>query len=488
MTLLENLTNKISNLFQRLRPPRETTTRALAGATTYERAGADATSRLIDQLDGARSRRQIIEACRAMYEEDPRPKAIIDRVADSAVRRGFTVSVAAIESAPTNTRQVEAAQEIIAALVERTTIQRQAHKYLRRAFRDGDLFLQVVIDGDSQIAAPQIAGLHPMPTLQMFRNSNDVDEFDDPAFAFWQSGRVTAYSDAFPPPMHERAGVTWFTDWQIVHARYDHDAGSRYGRPLLAPARRAYNRLRDGEKDMAIRRRTRAPMRYNHEIGTNDDGAVKAYRKNNQVALNNPLSPVQDFIGTAKVTPIQGDAHLNDIADVLHHLDAFSVVSPIPLALIGYGRDINRDILRDQYAQYLLALDEIAEWFEHQVLLPIFELELLLNGIFPDDLAITVQWAEKREAPFTVEEWLKLASSRKLTDETLLKLLQKALPDFDAEAEIEAWEAAREQEEQDMMGRLPDGIDALVKQLSGGGDDDEPAEENQHNGHGVVTW
>jgi len=472
------LTDRITKLINRLRPPRETTQR-----TTYERASAGVAG-LLTPFREARDRREVIEACNEMYKGDTRPKAVIDRVADGAVRRGFTLSVAPAdaESSATNDTQAKKAQTILNALVERTGVEHKAHRYLRRVFRDGDLFLQAVVDSQKQVAS-----LHRMPTQEMHRNSNDIDEFDDPAFAYWQAPHHSAYSYTLTPPMRDaegRSGVTWFADWQIIHARWDHDEGERYGRPLLSAARGPFKRYREGETDMAVRRKTRAGLKYLHQIKSDATDAIENYKKANKAALTNPLAAVVDFFsaGEASVTAIQGDARLGELADVLHHLDAFFAVSPLPMALIGYGRDINRDVLRDQYQAYLRALDEIAEWFEGQVLRPLFELELLLHGIVPDNVTITVQWAEKDELPFSVEDWERLYRSGKLTDETILRLLQKILPDFDAESEIELQRKLQEEqaeaEAKDANGRVPGDWAALMAQLQGHakGDDEEGSE------------
>jgi hypothetical protein len=464
---MPTLIDRITNFIQRLRPPAETTQ-----VTSYERAARTPVD-LAKVFRDAGTRREVVQACNEMYSGDPRAEAIVNRVADGAVRRGFTVAVAPV-SEDAGSDQAEEAQAIIDALVERTNLKRRAHKLLRRAFRDGDLFLQVAVDKDLQIA-----GLYRMPALEMQRNANDVDEFDDPRFAYWQAPRHSAYFYTLAPPKTENAGVTWFADWQIVHARWNADEGDKYGHPLLSSARGAFKRVREGEIDMAVRRKTRAGLKYLHEIKSTADDAIERYKRQNKAALENPFAAVQDFFvtGEGSITAIQGDARLSELDDVLHHLDAFFTVSPLPLALIGYGRDINRDVLRDQYAAYLRALDEIAEWFENQVLKPLFELELLLAGIVPDDLTITVQWAEKREAPFTVEEWLKVVSSGKVTDETALRLLQKALPDFDAEAEIEA---IKDVLEKDASLCIPGDVDALRQQLAdranGDGDEDDEAE------------
>ncbi len=103
---------------------------------------------------------------------------------------------------------------------------------------------------------------------------------------------------------------------------------------------------------MAIRRRTRAGMRYSHKLNTNDPGEVAAYMEANKDVLDSPYAPIQDFFGNVEIEAIQGDARLGEIEDVRHHVDTFGVISPVPLELIGYGRELNRDILEQKLEQY----------------------------------------------------------------------------------------------------------------------------------------
>jgi hypothetical protein len=125
----------------------------------------------------------------------------------------------------------------------------------------------------------------------------------------------------------------------MIHARWDRDEGSRYGAPMFASARKAYKRMTQGELDIAIRRKTRAGMRYVHVLDGASPAEIEAYKAANRPALDDPYAAVADFFfnKAGGLQALQGDARLSDIDDVLHHVDTFGIASPVPLELIGYG-------------------------------------------------------------------------------------------------------------------------------------------------------
>ena len=87
----------------------------------------------------------------------------------------------------------------------------------------------------------------------------------------------------------------------------------------MAASRQSWLYASEGERDMAIRRKTRAGMRYVHNLKGASEGQIEAYRERNQQALTDPNAAIADFFAnadSATIDAIQGDAHLNDIADV----------------------------------------------------------------------------------------------------------------------------------------------------------------------------
>ena len=370
-----------------------------------------------------RDRRSVIGDCRAMMTDDPRPKQVLSTLARDATKGGFTLQLSGPRAA-----QAQAAAD---ALFARARLLTRLDDWARLTFRDGDTFLELGVTGRGEIAQ-----ITRKPTLEMFRYSDDYDRFYDPAAAFYWTAHPT-YTDT--PP----GDAVFFPEWQIVHARWDRDEGSRYGTPMLASARKAYKRMTQGELDIAVRRKTRAGMRYVHVLDGANQAEIEAYKAANHAALDDPYAAVSDFFfnKSGGLQAIQGDARLSDIDDVLHHVDTFGVASPVPLELIGYGRNLNRDVLEQKKAQYDETLGSVRGWLETELIRPLLERQWLLLGIWPDDLEIDFQWKAKKEpTPIDLKDLAAFGTTVKaaglLTDETLLRILATHLPDFDVEAEL----------------------------------------------------
>lgn len=397
---------------------REATT--LATAATGSAAGAVA---LFNVESG---RRSMVRECRAMVEEDTRPDEVIATLARDVMKGGFALRVTGPRG--------DVAQDVATAMVERLNLVQRLDDWLRLSLRDGDSFLEV-----GATEAGDLAAVTRKATLEMVRNSNRVDGFDDPERAFYWSDLPGALPG-------ERA--VWFAEWQIVHARWNHDDGSKYGRPLFGSARRAYKRMTQGELDIAVRRKTRSGLRYAHVLEDASQAEIEAYKVVNQAALNDPFAAVADFFLNKRgaIQAIQGDAHLSEIEDVLHHVDTFGVASPVPLELIGYGRNLNRDVLAQKKEQYTETLESVRQWVVAELIRPLVERQWLLAGIWPDGLTLDVEWKAKRQAtPADLAEMARFAAAVKaaglLTDETVLRIMATVLPDFDVQAEVAALQA-----------------------------------------------
>lgn len=377
-----------------------------------------------------------------MYEEDTRGKGVPKTLATDTVKGGFEIQVKGPRS--------KEALAIANDLLKRVEFWKRIDDWVRLTLRDGDTFLELVAN-----AAGDIVQVSRKPALEMHRWSDEFDTFYDPTRAFWWADLMWSSATMDPP-----ADAVFFAEWQIVHARYDHDEGSRYGRPLFASARGAYKRLREGETDIAIRRKTRAGMRYVHSLEDASQADIEAYRERNKDILANPFAAIADFFSNKRTTiaAIQGDAHLQEIDDVLHHIRTWWIASPVPMSLLGYGQDLNRDVLDEQKEQYDSTKEEMSAWVTEQIVVPLIERQWLLKGIWPGGLEWSVQWASKQPLTATdlgeaAKALTMLAATGKFTDETLLKLFSRFVPGFDAETELKALEQ-REAEAMRMASRI----------------------------------
>lgn len=446
---MPSLIDRFQNLFR----PRQQEVAAVTSPLAPARPSA-----LMQVFSGESTRRAIVQDCRTMYEEDTRAQGVIDALAKDATRGGFALAV----EGP----RAEEAKAIADEMLERVGVWERIDDWVRLTLRDGDTYLEIGAASNGDIVE-----ITRKPTLEMVRMSDEFDRITNPSTAFVWTDKVfagLAGMGALPP------GAVAFAEWQILHVRHHPDENQRYGRPLFASARKPYKRMSEGELDIAIRRKTRAGMKYVHSLEDASDAEIEAYRIRNQDALDDPFAAVADFFSSKRtnIQAIQGDANLAQIDDVVHHIRTWWIASPVPMGLLGYGQDLNRDVLEEQGEQYSRACEEMSRWVSEQIVRPLIERQWLLKGIWPAALTWEVEWASKQ--PMTA---VSLADAAKalaalrmtalFTDETLLRMFSRFVPDFDVATELEALE----QREADEAASVA--VNAAVDgQDDGGGDED----------------
>lgn len=337
-------------------------------------AAGEATVSVYEKMKADRDRLAIIKTCRLMYDTDPRVKKALRTYATDVVRSGYFVKTG-------DAKALEVAQ----ALQKRLGLNKKLQDVTRLSGRDGDSFYEIVIDDNLDIVK-----LSRKPTLQMRRASNTYDEFDNPQKAFWL-GPENQYS---PEPPKD---AIWFAKWQIIHLRFDHDEEKRYGTPMWASATGAFKRVSEGEIDISVRRKVRAGMILHHVVeGSPAD--VETYKEKNKAAEKNPFAAVRNYYTNkpGSISAIQGDAHLNEIADIVHHIETMFTASDIPMELVAYGGDLNRDVLGEKKEEYDETLDDGREWLSEEFLKPLHELQWMLKGLYPQDLDYKFIWRKAK--------------------------------------------------------------------------------------------
>jgi hypothetical protein len=320
-----------------------------------------------------RDRNSVIKDCRGMYDGDPRVEKMHRRFSQDLMRGGYFVK----------TKNVDAL--LVAGLLQaRLNLNQKMENWLRLTSRDGDSFLEIEISdgfdttrksGWSTQPSMIIADVTRKPTLQMNRNTNAADKFDNPERAFWMG------SDNFMG-MEPPKDAIWFPEWKMIHARWNHDEESRYGRPMMKSARKQFKYVEDGELNVAVRRKIGGAQLRQHVIeGSAAD--VEKYKEDNKLALGK-LAAVIDFFSNkpGSLTVHQGDGNIDHIGDVQHHIATMGTASDTPMELIAYGGELNRDILGEKKDAYEDTLNQGREW--------------LLNGIFPADVEYKIIWRKAR--------------------------------------------------------------------------------------------
>lgn len=309
---------------------------------------------------------------RRMDREDGRVKKLHGRMARSAITGGLR-----LDGSPS--------KRIINQwkLFERRLQLRNQQKLesdCRGLVMEGSLPMQWVLGPDNRV----VAGVR-MPTETLLPKVGLNGRFEDPANAYEQIDLITGMT------------VARFPLWQLTLVRltpdnYD-DMGS-LGRPYLDASRTVWQKLQMTDEDLVIRRRTRAPQRFSHVLEGASPDELTTYRT--QVEDDQKEITTDFFSNKAGgVTALQGDANLDQIADVSYLLDTFYAGSPAPKGLFGYSEGLSRDILEDLKRDYFEEIDALQDTLS-AVYDQGFRLDLLLAGINPEAEEFKVVFAERR--------------------------------------------------------------------------------------------
>lgn len=310
---------------------------------------------------------------REMDHLDGRVRRIHSRIARDVVKGGLVMVQ------PKESRTLRREWE---AFVRRLQLDRveKLKSDARGLVMEGNLALQWVLDEALQVAA----GVR-MPSETLLPYVNENGQWIDVREAYRQL-------DVFSGTVLAR-----FALWQLFVARFDpdnfDDMGSM-GRPFLDASREVWRKLRMTEEDLVIRRRTRAPFRMAHVLEGASADELNDYRDRVEKDQHEITT---DFYMNRKggVQPVQGDASLGEIGDVVHLLDTFFAGTPLPKGMMGYTDGMARDILEDLKRDYYEEVDVLQDT-QSFAYAQGFRLHLLLKGMAPDPSDYLIEFAERR--------------------------------------------------------------------------------------------
>jgi hypothetical protein len=315
--------------------------------------------------------RQAVLDIRQMDREDGRVKKLHKRMANTAVKGGLK-----LKTSSKNKRIIRQWKQFIRRL--QLNNNQKLFSDARALAMEGNLALQVVLR-DGVIGA---AVRMPSETILPLVEANG--QFKDVRHAYDQIDLTTGQP------------IASFALWQLQIARLNPDSFDdmgALGRPYLDASRDVWRKLRMTETDLVIRRRHRAPLRLAHTLEGATKEELEDYREQVEAEKGEITT---DFYLNRKggVAAVQGDAALDQIADVNYLLDTFYAGSPAPKGLFGYTGDLARDILEDLKRDYF---DEIDAMQDTQASLydQIFRLDLLLHGINPENYEFEVVFSER---------------------------------------------------------------------------------------------
>jgi len=317
--------------------------------------------------------RQSILDIRRMDKADGRVKRIHGKTAREATKGGLILSM---------TKPDPKVLKVWSEFSKRVglTAPDKLRSDARGLFMEGNLPFQWVINQQGRV----VHGLR-MPSETIVPLVGEHGRFDNPEKAYKQ---VEVYSGKT---------LAEFAVFQLTLGRIDpdnFDDQGCMGRPYLDASREVWQKLSMTEEDLVVRRRVRAPLRLSHILENASPEELDAY-ENKIYGEHGEITT--DFFSNKKgaVTPVQGDANLDQIADVAYLLDTFFSGAPAPKGLFGYSEGLSRDILEDlkkDFFEEVDALQDTLAWVYEQG----FILDLLLSGINPLDHDYTLSFAARR--------------------------------------------------------------------------------------------
>jgi len=310
---------------------------------------------------------------RRMDREDGRVKKLHNRMARTAVKGGLK-----LKTSSQNKKIIRLWKQFRDRLHLKN--QQKLESDARGLVMEGNLPLQVVV-GQLQIVSAVVR----MPSETILPLVDPNGQFRDVKHAYDQIDLTTGQ------PMAA------FALWQLQLARLDPDSFDdmgALGRPYLDANREVWKKLRMTETDLVIRRRHRAPLRLSHILDGASEEELTQYKDRVESEKDQITT---DFYSNKKggVSAVQGDAALDQIADVSYLLDTFYAGAPAPKGLFGYTGELARDILEDLKRDYFEEIDAIQD-IQSSLYDQIFRLDLLLQGVNPENYDFEVIFSERR--------------------------------------------------------------------------------------------
>lgn len=364
---MANPITKIGELFKRMNPFNNSPN------TQKGKVYPNTLSRLYELMKVEEDRKKAYEECWVMYVQDSRIASAIDTTAGSATNGGFTLQ---FNTAKTKENVIEDANKIIDTIIVRTKLMGMISGIAKELLILGDVFMEVIVDTNEN----EIVKLKKLPARTIEREEDDYGDL----VQYVQKNELDQVIATFEP-------------WQILHMRWNHFSGQKYGTSMLRPIRSVWKKIRMTEEDLVIRRRTRAGVKLHH-YGANAENPlepdeVDEYRTQN---ASSPLNVRTDWYsnGKWKIDVLKSDDGVSVIDDIKHFEDMLFIGLRTPKGLLGLGDDPNRATLERQEVAYIRLLNEISNEIGQQ-LKQVFDLGLQLKGINPEVVDYKSIWKER---------------------------------------------------------------------------------------------
>lgn len=407
-------------------PPDYRTTEAGAAASSSPRV-AEIARLYVERYD----RRSVILDVKKMLARNPLIAQAAQMFVDTAVSKGFSVTVERKSKRGTKAGTEAAAQREIDRINRTCKVAERIPSWGKMLLTEGDLFVQLVEHEG------ELVDTEAMPAAGIERMTNERDKFTDVLAAFRQIDVGT------------NEVLAEFALWQIVHARWNYRDGERYGASQYLQMRSFSEAFLGMVDDMTVRRKTRGPARRFHRIGTPDKPGtqddVNNYVRNNNVndlmhAGKYPQTLDYFATGNVEIKDLHGDAHLGDIGDVEFILNLIMPRTGIAKGLIGFGENVSRDVLDEQREIFYTNQDLLVDVL-NIALRRIYDFGMMLKGINPEAVTYSIQFEERMSEAAKlakVQSYLDMyaANPPLITDEQLIQRVAPYLNVTDVQAYV----------------------------------------------------
>ena len=319
------------------------------------------------------TRYSLIKELLEIYADNPVVLAALIKLAEDAVSNGYTVT---IKDAATDEIGYKAERNF-QRLKEQCRLEEYASSFAFSAVGFGDSYLQPVVDYSGQIVA-----VRDMPTEAIIRNTDARDQFIDPQKAFIFRA-VDSQKELY------------FLQSQIMHWRWRHRPGQRYGNALLFAGRSLSKDSIAALRSLLPKRLANQPFRHFNIIKTIAPSLFQSLKKNLSRLLHiqkgGKLSPFDDiFTNNVEVSVKGGDPQQGELRDIEFMLDAVLVLTGISRQLLGWNVTGNRFTLDETRKEAYAHQRKIARGLVTNHYKPLHDLSLALEDISSNQVSYEI--------------------------------------------------------------------------------------------------
>jgi hypothetical protein len=311
-----------------------------------------------------------------------------------------------------------AVEKLLNQVIETVRLDQCVYSIVRNAVKYGDVFMEVVVNGEGEVVA-----LKQLPPSTMWRNQDPKGVlklgkplYDKKTGACLNTQMECAYEQRAEDT---QTVVASFYPWQIVHGRFNHDGFSIYGRSLMRVTRIIWKKLKAEEEGLIMGRLVRAMLKLVFYVDTTGQSpqqktaTLQAFKSSvaTRSALDgqreNPFYVLTDFFlsdghyrigGEIKPSRTRVDVldpkneGLNQIADVKYFHRKMLATLRVPPGHMGFEEQINaKSTLTQQDVQYIRFLRSVQQ-FVGVCLQQLFDTALLLADLDPHEHQYEIKW------------------------------------------------------------------------------------------------